>query len=87
MEKITKKEAIQALSKHYHIPIETIITFIKLRSGEIETTKRYQVQMYTSPKEANEEMEKVALHGQKWEPILMTTTDKGILYILFEKGE
>jgi len=87
MEKISAKEAIQALSKHYQIPIETIITFVKLRFGEIETTKKYQIQMYTSPSDANKEMEEVALHGQKWEPILMTTTDKGILYILFEKGE
>ncbi|GAI13490.1 unnamed protein product, partial [marine sediment metagenome] len=77
MEKITKKEAIQVLSKHYQIPIQTIVTFIQLKSGEIETTKKYQVQMYISPSEANKEMEKAALHGQNWKPILMTTTDKG----------
>lgn len=87
MEKISKKEAIQALSEHYQIPIDTIVTFIKSRSREIKTTKKYRVQMYPSPSNANEEMEKTAVHGQRWKPILMTTTDKGVLYILFEKGD
>ncbi|MBA7649368.1 hypothetical protein ES703_57165 [subsurface metagenome] len=85
MEKITKKEAIQALSEYYQIPIETIVDFIKNESREDKA--EYRIQEYRSVSDANKHLERVALYGQGRKPISFAFKgDGGLVYILFEKG-
>jgi len=83
MEKITKQEAIQALSDHYDIPFQIIVEFIKSESKGKK--KEYRIQEFLSLSDANEYIERAVLY-KHWKPISIAAKgDGGALYVLFEQ--